>query len=140
MTRSKEAPTMASNLGSTTPRAWSEPAQGGSMQDGVLRETGMGAGMARDRGAAMLGAFVEGLGTGDVQATRARFEKVVRDHLGVAFVRFRECATGTVVTDLDPALAVTKVSSGGRTFALEVPRPTRAAQDQAWHALVSTAG
>ena len=37
-------------------------------------------------------------------------------------------------------LAVTKVSSGGRTFALELPRPTRAAQDQAWHALVSTAG
>ena len=35
---------------------------------------------------------------------------------------------------------MTKVSSGGRTFALEVPRPTRAAQDQAWHALVSTAG
>ena len=28
-------------------------------------------------------------------------------------------------------LAVTKVSSGGRTFALELPRPTRAAQDQA---------
>ena len=35
---------------------------------------------------------------------------------------------------------MTKVSSGGRTFALELPRPTRAAQDQSWHALVSTAG
>jgi transcriptional regulator with PAS, ATPase and Fis domain len=110
------------------------------MQDGVLRESGPGAGMARDRGAAMLGAFVEGLGTGDVRATRARFEQVVRDHLGVAFVRFRECAASTVIADIDPALAVTKVSSGGRTFALEVPRPTRAAQDQGWHALVSTAG
>ena len=110
------------------------------MQDGVLRESGAGAGMARDRGAAMLGAFVEGLGAGDVRSTRARFEQVVRDHLGVAFVRFRECGSSTVVTDLDPALAVTKVSSGGRTFALELPRPTRAAQDQSWHALVSTAG
>jgi two-component system response regulator HydG len=96
--------------------------------------------MARDRGAAMLGAFVEGLGTGDAGTTRARFEQVVRDHLGVAFVRFRECSSSTVFADIDPALAVTKVSSGGRTFALEVPRPTRAAQDQAWHALVSTAG
>ena len=57
------------------------------MQDGVLRESGPGAGMARDRGAAMLGAFVEGLGAGDVRSTRARFEQVVRDHLGVAFVR-----------------------------------------------------
>src|SRR5688572_2428136 len=88
--------TMASNLGSETPRAWSEPAQGGLMQDGVLRESGPGAGMARDRGAAMLGAFVEGLGTGDVRSTRARFEQVVRDHLGVAFVRFRECGTNAV--------------------------------------------
>ena len=112
------------------------------MQDGMLREAGAGVGvaMARDRGAAMLGAFVEGLGTGDVRTTRARFEQVVRDHLGVAFVRFRECPSSTVITDLDPSLAVTKVSSGGRTFALELPRPTRAAQDQAWHALVSTAG
>ena len=132
--------TMASNLGSATPRAWSEPAQGGLMQDGVLRESGAGVGMARDRGAAMLGAFVEGLGTGDVRATRARFEQVVRDHLGVAFVRFRECGASAVIPDIDPGLAVTKVSSGGRTFALELPRPTRAAQDQAWHALVSTAG
>src|SRR5688572_15714782 len=109
---------MASNLGSPEPRAWCDSAQGGLMQDGVLRETGMGAGagMARDRGAAVLGAFVEGLGSGDVQATRARFEKVVRDHLGVAFVRFRECVSGTVATDLDPSLAVMKVSSGGRTF------------------------
>ena len=81
--------TMASNLGSATSRAWSEPAQGGLMQDGVLRETSAGVGVARDRGAAMLGAFVEGLGTGDVRSTRARFEQVVRDHLGVAFVRFR---------------------------------------------------
>jgi transcriptional regulator with PAS, ATPase and Fis domain len=110
------------------------------MQDGVLRDTGAGVGMARDRGAAMLGAFVEGLGTGDVRTTRARFEQVVRDHLGVAFVRFRECGAAAVTTDVDPSLAVTKVSSGGRTFALELPRPTRAAQDQAWHALVSTAG
>ena len=58
----------------------------------------------------------------------------------MAFVRFRECGASAVVPDIDPALAVTKVSSGGRTFALELPRPTRAAQDQAWHALVSTAG
>ena len=63
---------MASNLGSGTPRAWSEPAQGGLMQDGVLRNLGAGVGLARDRGAAMLGAFVEGLGTGDVRSTRAR--------------------------------------------------------------------
>ena len=110
------------------------------MQDGVLRESGPAVGMARDRGAAMLGAFVEGLGTGDVRATRARFEQVVRDHLGVAFVRFRECGSSAVIPDIDPALAVTQVSSGGRTFALELPRPTRAAQDQTWHALVSTAG
>ena len=73
------------------------------MQDGVLRESGPGVGMARDRGAAMLGAFVEGLGTGDVRATRARFEQVVRDHLGVAFVRFRECGSSAVVPDIDPA-------------------------------------
>ena len=47
---------MASNLGSETPRAWSEPAKGGLMHDGVLRESGLAVGMARDRGAAMLGA------------------------------------------------------------------------------------
>jgi DNA-binding NtrC family response regulator len=88
----------------------------------------------------MLNAFVEGLGTGDIQATRARFEQVVRDHLGVAFVRFRECTGSTVPIDVDPTLAVLKIPSGGRTFAIEVPRPTRAAQDQAWFALVSTAG
>jgi transcriptional regulator with PAS, ATPase and Fis domain len=64
----------------------------------------------------------------------------VRDHLGVTFVRFRECPTAAFPADVDPALNVTRVSSGGRTFALEVPRPTRAAQDQAWYALVSTAG
>jgi two-component system response regulator HydG len=110
------------------------------MHDGVLREAGPATAMVRDRGAAMLGAFVEGLGTGDVRATRARFEQVVRDHLGVAFVRFRECGSGATPVDVDPALAVTRISSGGRTFALEIPRPTRAAQDQAWHALVCTAG
>jgi transcriptional regulator with PAS, ATPase and Fis domain len=110
------------------------------MQDGVVRESGLGAGMPRDRGAAMLGAFIEGLGTGDARDTRARFEQVVRDYLGVTFVRFRECSTATFPADVDPALNVTRVSSGGRTFALEVPRPTRAAQDQAWYALVSTAG
>ena len=110
------------------------------MQDGVVRESGLGAGMVRDRGAAMLGAFVEGLGTGDARDTRARFEQVVRDYLGVAFVRFRECSTSAFPADVDPALNVTRVSSGGRTFALEVPRPTRAAQDQSWYALVSTAG
>jgi transcriptional regulator with PAS, ATPase and Fis domain len=109
------------------------------MYDGMVREAGRGTAMARDRGAAMLGAFVEGLGTGDVRATRARFEQVVRDYLGVAFVRFRECGSASLA-DVDPSLAVTTISSGGRTFALEVPRPTRAAQDQAWHALVSTAG
>jgi len=110
------------------------------MQDGVVRESGLGSGMPRDRGAAMLGAFVEGLGTGDARDTRARFEQVVRDYLGVPFVRFRECTTATFPGDVDPALNVTRVKSGGRTFALEVPRPTRAAQDQSWHALVSTAG
>jgi two-component system, NtrC family, response regulator HydG len=109
------------------------------MHDGMVREAGLGTAMARDRGAAMLGAFVEGLGTGDVRATRARFEQVVRDYLGVAFVRFRECGAAAL-PEVDPSLAVTRISSGGRTFALEVPRPTRAAQDQAWHALVSTAG
>ena len=101
------------------------------MQDGVLRESGPGVGLARDRGAAMLGAFVEGLGTGDVRSTRGALRAGRRDHLGVAFVRFRECGASSVVADIDPALAVTKVSSGGRTFALELPRPTRAAQDQA---------
>ena len=77
---------------------------------------------------AMLGAFVEGLGTGDVRTTRARFEQVVRDHLGVPFVRFHECGPAPS-SRLDPALAVTKVSSGGRTSARD-PRPTRAAQDR----------
>jgi transcriptional regulator with PAS, ATPase and Fis domain len=110
------------------------------MHDGVVRESGFGTAMVRDRGAAMLGAFVDGLGTGDARQTRARFEQVVRDHLGVDFVRFRECAPGALVPDLDPALAVSRVTSGGRTFALEIPRPTRAGQDQAWHALVATAG
>src|SRR5690349_1428396 len=130
---------MASNLGTPASRAWNGSAQGGLMHDGVPREAGVGGVMVRDRGAQMLGAFVEGLGNGDIRATRARFEQVVRDYLGVAFVRFRECGSATVL-DVDPALAVLKVSSGGRTFALEVPRPTRAAQDQSWHALVSTAG
>ena len=131
---------MASNLGSTTPRAWPQPAQGGLMHDGVVRESGFGTAMVRDRGAAMLGAFVDGLGTGDARQTRSRFEQVVRDYLGVDFVRFRECGHGGLVPDLDPTLAVTKITSGGRTFALEIPRPTRAGQDQAWHALVATAG
>jgi transcriptional regulator with PAS, ATPase and Fis domain len=110
------------------------------MHDGVVRDAGYGAAAARDRGAAMLGAFVEGLGSGDARDTRARFEQVVRDYMGVDFVRFRECGAGAVLPDLDPAIAVSKVSSGGRTFTLEIPRPTRAGQDQAWHALVSTAG
>ena len=112
------------------------------MSDGVLRESGLGTGMTRDRdrGAAMLGAFVEGLGSGDVGKTRARFEQVVCDYLGVSFVRFRECGSSATLHDVDPSLAVSRVSSGGRTFALEVPRPTRVAQDQAWHAMISTAG